>query len=138
MVCISIHSQVTKYSPKIMHAQELFVKTSCQSIKAIILYFEFSITLQIVEHCYRFFDTYLIVRYQKWEENLNSGLKSLFSMLTCELKFLQGKICVSASCLRNVLCLNLAWPFSVLTLRSILVEKIISPVIFDPDHSFKR
>ena len=38
---------------------------------------------------------------------------------------------VSASRLRNVFCLKL---FSVLS----LIAKIISPVIFDPDHSFKR
>ena len=49
--------------------------------------------------------------------------------------FLQGKICVSArvaSRLRNIFCLNSAF------LRSFLVAKIISPVIFDTDHSFKR
>ena len=37
-----------------------------------------------------------------------------------------------ASRLRNIFCLNSAF------LRSILVAKIISPVIFDTDHSFKR
>ena len=37
MVCIYIHSQVTKYSPKIIHEQELlFVEMSCGSMKAII------------------------------------------------------------------------------------------------------
>ena len=46
--------------------------------------------------------------------------------------FLQGKICVWASRLRNIFSLNSAF------LRSILVAKIISPVIFDTDHSFKR
>ena len=37
-----------------------------------------------------------------------------------------------ASRLRNIFCLNSA------SLKSILVGKIISPVIFDTDHSFKR
>ena len=37
-----------------------------------------------------------------------------------------------ASRLRNIFCLNSA------SLKSILVAKIISPVIFDTDHSFKR
>ena len=37
MVCISIHSQVTKHNSKIMHTQDLlFVKTSYRSMKAII------------------------------------------------------------------------------------------------------
>ena len=43
--------------------------------------------------------------------------------------FGQGKICVSG---RIFFVLNSAF------LRSILVAKIISPVIFDTDHSFKR
>ena len=37
---------------------------------------------------------------------------------------------VSASCLRNVYCLNLAFDPRR--------KKMISPVIFDPDHSIKR
>ena len=37
-----------------------------------------------------------------------------------------------ASRLRNIFCLNSA------SLKSILIAKIISPVIFDTDHSFKR
>ena len=37
-----------------------------------------------------------------------------------------------ASRLRNIFCLNSA------SLKSILVAKIVSPVIFDTDHSFKR
>ena len=44
--------------------------------------------------------------------------------------FGQGKICVSGR-LRNIFCLNSAF------LRSILIAKIISLVIFDTDHSFK-
>ena len=45
--------------------------------------------------------------------------------------FGQGKFQV-ASRLRNIFCLNSA------SLKSILVAKIVSPVVFDTDHSFKR
>ena len=43
---------------------------------------------------YRFFDTFLIVNYQKGEENWNSCLRSLFYHVN--FMFLQGKICGSA------------------------------------------
>ena len=46
-----------------------------------------------------------------------------------------GLILKSASHLRNVYCLNLTF---LCSFRSFLVKKMISPVIFDPDHSFKQ
>ena len=69
--------------------------------------------------------------------NMGRKLKQSLEIpiLTRELYVFTRKICVSArvaSRLRNFFCLNSAF------LRSILVAKIISPVIFDTDHSFKR
>ena len=51
--------------------------------------------------------------------------------------FLQGKICVSERVGKSFTKCLLS-EFSVLNFGSILVKKMISPVIFDPDHSIKR
>ena len=79
---------------------------------------------------YRFFDTYLIVSYLKGEENCLLDV----CILTRELYvFTRKDLYVfrheSASCLRNA--------YSEFSVRS-PSKKIISPVIFDPDHSIKQ
>ena len=80
---------------------------------------------------YRLFDTYLIVSYQKGEENC---LLDVY-ILTGELYVFTRKdlLCVSA----RVGKLFTKCLFSGFSIRS-LSKKMISPVIFDPDHSIKR
>ena len=55
---------------------------------------------------------------------------------TCELYVLQGQSCVSA-CVGKLFMKCLLLEFSVLSLRLVPFEKMKSPVIFDPDYSFK-
>ena len=79
---------------------------------------------------YRFFDTYLIVSQQKGEENCLLDV----SILTRELYvFTRKDLCVSA----RVGKLFMKCLLSEFSVRS-SSEKMISPVIFDPDHSIKR
>ena len=88
-------------------------------------YFEFDHFLNSLTN-YRFFDTYLIVSYQKGEKNCLHDV----SILTHELYVFT----------RKDLC------FGMLFMKCLLSEfnvqssskKIISPVIFDPDHSIKQ
>ena len=104
------------------------VKTSYQWMKAII----FRVFNHFVHSPtnYRFFESCLILSYEKWEENWNSHSESLFNTWTlCVYKERSVFWYVSASRLWNVF---LAF------LRSILDEKMISPVISDTDHSFER
>ena len=55
--------------------------------------------------------------------------------------FLQGKIRVWARkdlCFRSQVVCEIFFVWNSASLKSILIAKIISPVIFDTDHSFKR
>ena len=124
-----IFIELKKPSKRNLH----IVKTSCWWMKAILF--------QVFDHFansptnYRFFETCLILSYEKWEENWNSRLKSLF--LTHELYvFTRKDLCFSQDVSVPVSKSFVKCLFSVLKIDP--RRKMISLVIFDTDHSFKR
>ena len=102
------------------------VKTSCRSMKAIIF--------QVFDHFANSPTNLLHLKLPKMGRKLKQSLEVPIS--TCELYVFTRKVlcfgtCRQVVCEMFVYCLNFAF-------FKILVEKIICPVIFDADHSFKQ